>query len=128
LAARLQNCSLIHDLHDLFLLIRRNGGGPTLAFDFLFFIPTAAAPLFPGFGRGVRYKSQLLELLILSLARLLYGDGTQNQCRPRKSPSFENRKEPALSEVEGMGQSFPFLLQKTTRGQGWASPREWVLE
>jgi hypothetical protein len=40
-----------------------------LFFGFLSLIPDAAAPLFPGFGKGGRYKSQLLELLILSLAR-----------------------------------------------------------
>jgi|ERR1051325_4559137 hypothetical protein len=35
-----------------------------------------------------------------------------NGCRPRKSPSFENRKEPTLSAVEGMGQPFSFYFQK----------------
>src|SRR5262245_55191703 len=63
--------------------------------------PTMAAPLFPGFGKGGRYKSQPLEFLIFSLEH--------------ETPSFENRK--------GWGSDSVFCFQRTKeREKAWASP------
>lgn len=41
--------------------------------------------------------------------------GKNHRCRPHKSPYFENRKELALSEVEGMGQAFSLSCSMLVR-------------
>ena len=81
-------------------------GWPSLTFCFsLSSILGKTAPSLCGFQRVGLHASEPLGILILFL--LVWGKATIENPYPHSpllSLSFENRKEPALSEVEGMGQ------------------------
>src|ERR1041385_8394108 len=80
-----------HYFLKLFLPHRR--AGPPFDFILLPFTPKVAAPLFPGFGKGGRNKSQPLELLILSFAgNFLITEGEPLRRRPHETHPLKTAK------------------------------------